>query len=487
MRLLDMRARALALSCAMALGACTLQPEPFTEADLKEAAKPRLVRLEAARVPVGAVLTLPDAIRRGVVNNLDQRAELFEIAVRQAELDVVSASMLPSLAANAGRSLRDDPLASSSFNLVTGVQNFGHSTSQDQRLRVANIELSWNVLDFGLSYVRARQSADKVLIAAEMRRRVVHRIVEEVRSVYFRAYAAEQLRDRLQRLERRTAAALISSRRQVQERATSPLVAITYRRELIEIKRALQEIQREIASARTQLTALINAAPNAKFRLASPSSGAATAKLASQRVDSLILLGLEQRAELRELAYKKRINAHEAHAALLELLPGLTPYLGDNFDSNSFLLHTQWLSWGTRASWNVMRLFQYPRKREVVEANQGLLEQRELAMAAAVVMQIYVSRARIAVLEREVETARDYMATQSELLAHIRAESATDRVSEQTLLREELNAVVALVRLHVVQAHLESAHAALSAAVGADPPGLEQAILAENSATQSAH
>lgn len=484
MRISDLRASALALSCGLSLGACTLKPEPFTEAELKEAAPARLANLEASRVPVGAVLTLPDAIRRAVAHNLDHRAELFEIALRQAELEVTSASMLPSLAANAGRSARDNHLASSSFNLVTGVQNFGQSTSQDQRLRVASIELSWNVLDFGLSYVRARQAADKVLISEEMRRRIVHRIIEEARSTYFRAYAAEQLRDRLQRLERRTTAALASSHRQTQERATSPIVAVTYRRELIDIRRTLQEMQREVASARIQLAALINTAPDSKFRLAPPSAGQATAKLAQQSIDRLVGLGLEQRAELRELAYKKRINAHETHAALLELLPGIAPYLGSNFDSNSYLLNPDWLSWGARASWNVMRLFQYPRKRGLIETNQALLEQRELAMAAAVVMQVYVSRARIGILERELETARAYLSTQNELLSHIRAESAADRMGEQSLLREELNGIVAQMRLHLIQSHLESAHAALTTAVGLDPPGLEAVSSPEGAARQ---
>lgn len=484
---LNHRVCVLALMSAAGLGACTLSPQAFTDAELKEAAGSRLANLQAARVPIGGTLTLPEAIRRALDHNLDHRAEMFEIALRQTELGVATASMLPSLAANAGHSLRDSPLGSSSYNLVTGAQNFGHSTSQDQQLRVANLELSWNVMDFGLSYVRARQAADKVLITAEMRRRVAHRIVEEVRSVYFRAHAAEQLRDRLRRLERRTTAALISSHRQVHERATSPMVAITYRQELIEFKRTLQEIQRELVSARIQLTALISAAPDAKFRLAPPVPGQVTAKLAKRQINDLVQLGLEQRAELRELAYKKRINAREVHAALLELLPGITPYVGSNFDSNSFLLHAQWLNWGARASWNVMRLFQYPSKREQIEASQELLEQRELAMAAMVVMQIHVSRVRIGVLENELETARAYLDTHKQLLAHIRAEFASDRVSEQTLLRCELNGVVAQIRLHVIQSHLESAHAALTAAVGIDLPGLEQTPPVQGAAADHAH
>lgn len=472
------RTRALALLWALPLSACSLKPEPLADAELSAAASARLSTLAAVRTPVGAVLTLPDAIRRAVAYNLDHRAELFEIALRQAELDAAGAAMLPSLVAGAGRSVRDNVPASSSFNLITGVQNFGYSTSQDEKLRVANLELSWNILDFGLSYVRARQSADKVLIAAEARRRVVHKLVEEVRSVYFRAYAAEQLHGKLTQLERRTILALAASRRQATDRATSPITAMTYRRELIEIQRQLHEIRRDIATARIQLAALINDRPDAKFKLAAPSGSRNHGHLPRAAVGDLVAMALGQRSELRELTYKKRINAQELNAALLELLPGITPYVGNNFDSNSYLLHEQWLSWGVKASWNVMRLFQYPRRREVIEATQSLIEQREIAMSLVVAMQVHVSRARISVLERERDIAQTYLATQSELLSLIRAEASSDRVSEQSLLREELNGVVAQVRMHVVEAHLESAHAALAAAVGADPAGLEPVAVA---------
>ena len=45
-------------------------------------------------------------------------------------------------------------------------ESLATSTSQDKRLRTSEIAFSWNVLDFGLSYVRARQTADKALIEA---------------------------------------------------------------------------------------------------------------------------------------------------------------------------------------------------------------------------------------------------------------------------------------------------------------------------------
>lgn len=453
---------------ALASSGCAVSPTPLTDVEVASAAKARLAAFSVARVPVNGTLTLEDAIARAVRYNLDHRVEIFETALRTIEVDAARASMLPGLVAGAAYGERDRPLASSSYNLVTNTQNFGYSTSQDETSRTADLAFSWHVLDFGLSYVRARQSADKALIAEENRRRVVHKLVEDVRSAYWRAYTAEIMRKRLRGLELRARAAITTSKHQSDDRTTSPVTAMTYRRELLEIRRTLQELQRELASAKVQLAALINESPGADFRLAAPKQ-VATRSLTSANVASLVGIAMERRPELREVQLRQRINRHEADAALLELLPGVQLFAGPNVDTNSFLLHGHWLSWGAKASWNLMRFAQYPARRDVIEAQDALLQQRDLALTLAIMTQIHVSRARLAVIEREIETAKAYATTQAGIVGHIRSEFAADKVSEQTLLREELNDAVGQIRYRLALAQHQSALAALKTAVGIDP------------------
>ena len=76
--------------------------------------------------------------------------------------------------------------------------------------------------------------------------------------------------------------------------------------------------------------------------------------------ERMIRTAIENRAELREVAYRNRINEKEATAALLELLPGVNLYAGGSADTNSFLYNNSWVGWGAKASWNLMRVFQYP-------------------------------------------------------------------------------------------------------------------------------
>ncbi|WP_244442591.1 TolC family protein [Azospirillum lipoferum] len=69
--------------------------------------------------------------------------------------------------------------------------------------RTGDLGFTWNVLDFGVSYLRARQSSNLVLVADERRRRVVQGILQDVRTAYWRAVAAERLLERIEPLERR--------------------------------------------------------------------------------------------------------------------------------------------------------------------------------------------------------------------------------------------------------------------------------------------
>ena len=460
----------LAVLSVVLLGGCAVIPMPLTSEEIVAGTQDKLTRVTRDQEPLSGVVDLQEAMARALKYNLDQKVEIYETALRTAELGLAHYSMLPNAVANSGYAVRNNQSGSSSFNLLTGTQNFGYSTSQDIRDRTAELTFSWSVLDFGLSYVRARQAADKALMAEEARRKVVHRLMEDVRTAYWRAYSAQKLASNLKTLERRTKTALAGSTALTDDRTTSPLTALTYRRELIEIQRTLQELQRELAVAKYQLAALMNVAPGTPFTLAAPSSGPLSTYM-SAPVSEMVQVAIDNRPEIRDIDYRKRINMREADAALLEMLPGIQLYAGPNYDSNSFLLNHDWLSWGAKASWNLMKVFQYPAKRDLITGQDQALDQRALALTMAIMTQIHVGRARMFHFRREIETASAYQRTQQELLRAIRSEFTANKVSEQTLLREELNAAVGQVRLDIARASLETANANLLASMGLDPRG----------------
>ncbi len=462
---------ALTSVCLLALiatGGCALQPVSLTDGEISDRAALVSRNMTADQEPVRGPVDLYEAMARALKYNLDHRVETMQTALRIKELDVASYAMLPGVVAGTGYAERNNYNASNSVNVLTGIQSLATSTSQEKQNTTADVAFSWNVLDFGLSYVKARQASDQYLIANEMRRKVMHRVVEDVRTAYWRAVSADRLLSKLRTLEDRVQRVQANSRSISEARQTSPITAVTYERELVEIKRTIQELERDLATAKTQLAALMNLKPGTKFSLVQPRHMGRDLKL-RMPVAEMMSTALENRAELREVWYKERINDHEYHAALLELLPGLQVYSGTNFDSNDFLYNNHWLSWGAKASWNVIRVFQYPHKREVIDAQGDLLKERALAVGMAVLAQVHVSRVRFHHFNKELKTATEFLEVQRRLVGLMRNEAAADRISEQTLIREEMNTLVAEVRRDIAYSNLQNAFANVYSSMGLDP------------------
>jgi outer membrane protein TolC len=466
------RYRFLPLLSACLIAGCAIEPSPLTDTELSFVGNARVDAVTANQEPVSGPIDLHQAMARGLLYNLDHRVEIMQTAVRASELSLAHYQLLPGLVANSGYANRNNDLASSSLNLVTGVPNFGSSTSQERNLRTADLTFSWHVLDFGLSYIRARQAADKSLIAEEMRRKAAHRIVEDIRTAYWRAISAERLIRRLERLKARAADAKRNARNLASEKETSPITGLTHVRELVEIERTLKELARELATARLQLAALMNLKPGTKFSLVQPAHF--TVPALGRSTSEMIAVAIEKRPELRENIYQKRINEQELHAAYLELLPGIQLHAGNNADSNSFLLHNNWLGWGARASWNLIKAFQVPAKRDLVDAQDNVLEARGLALTMAIMTQVHVSHVRLRHLTDELKTAEEYRSVQGTLAAKIAIETEAGRVSEQTLIREELGALVAEAKRDIAYAAVQNAYANCLASMGLDPIGAAQ-------------
>ncbi|MCB1519000.1 MAG: TolC family protein [Hyphomicrobiaceae bacterium] len=476
----------MALSTSVACGllaGCAVSPVALTDVELAELADQKLADVTADQDPITGAVDLQEAIARALKYNLDHQVGLAEQAVRERELRLAHFNLLPGVVASSGYAARDSFNASNSVNVLTGNQSLATSTSQEKKLRTSDIAFSWNILDFGLSYVRARQAADKVLVQSELRRKVAVRIVENVRATFWRAVSAQRLLGQVQRVEAEARDVEREARQLSADGQTSRMTALTYEREIVELQRTIGELTRELNTALAELGALMNVQPGTRIRVAA--SAPVLPSLPSGRMADLIHVAMVNRPELREVQYQKRINEHEAHAALLEMLPGLSLVAGGNYDSNDFLLNNNWVNWGAKAGWNLLKVFSYPARRDVIEEQDTMFETRSLAVTMAIMTQVYVSRVRYAHAAKEYRTARRYRDVQRELRNQIRTEAAAGRVSRQTKVREELNTLVAEAKLDLAYAAVQSAFANVETSLGRDPFG--GAIAPDASVAEIAH
>ena len=456
------------VGAALLVTGCQINPLPLTETEVAQFADDHKARVMADQEPISGKITLYDAMARALKYNLDYRVEIMNKVLSNKRLRVKRADMLPKLVTNAGWADRNNSAASYSKTLFAGVRSVDPSTSKENGTFTADATFSWHVLDFGLSYVRAQQAADEALVADEQRRKIINKIIEDVRTAYWRAVSADRLLEGFHRLRHRTERALAQSRRLYRSRQTSPVSALSYQRELVDIKRQIHRLERELRTAKMQLAALMNVSPGSNFKLHIPKRRLTDLAIEATG-DEMVDLALRNRPELRDAAYQKRINKKEAKAALLQILPGASIYAGANLDTNDFLFNSNWVSYGAKVGWNLMKVFAYPAQKAAVQAKDDLLDKRALATTMAVMTQVYVTRARYKYLHRSAQTAAEYYSVQRKLEAQVKASVRANVASEQTLIREQMNTLVAAVEFDIAYADLQNAFAAIYAAVGSDP------------------
>ena len=463
-----MRARLITgVAGLVLLGGCTVTPKPLTPAELATRADENAAKVAANQEPVSAPIDLYEAMARALKYNLDYKVEMQNEALKVRELDLSRYDMLPQLVASGGYAGRNNDAGASSLSLITRRQSLEPSTSAERDIFAGDLTLSWDVLDFGLSYVRAKQKSDEVLIALEQRRKVSNRIIEDVRTAYWRAVSAERLLAKLGELEGSVTTTLTGSEQLAERRLSVPLTALTYQRELVDIQAEIRRLQRELTIAKAQLAALMNLKPGTEFTLVLPDRSQKLPAVTAPGED-MMMAALRNRPELREVSYRERINRKELDAALLRALPSLKGIIGVNVDSNSFLFNNDWIQYGARASWNLLNIFKLPAEKKAIRAQGDLLEKRELALTMAVMTQVHVARARFAHLSTELDTATHSNDIQNKIMYQIRAGNTAGAISQQTLLREEMNTLVSEVKYDIAYADAQNAYANLFASMGLD-------------------
>ena len=456
------------------LAACTVTPEPLTEKEAEQRVSEDRAALFAGQDPVAGAIDLPEAIARALKYNLDRKLKLMEEAVAGRDLDVQHYSLLPRVAAKAGYTMRSHPDSSLSRNLDTGVRsNRGTASySEETEYPTADLEVAWNVLDFGVSYYRTQQQADQRLMVAERRRQVVHNIVSDVRRAYWRAVAAERLLGDLDPLIRRVKKALAESEALESERVSRPLDQLTYQRGLLETFRQLLELRRDMVAAKTELAVLMNLHPGAQFTLADKGTTPAERPDLPDlplSMDKLETTALANRSELRGQQYQERIDAKEARVALLQMLPGLDLTAGLHASGDDLLIHDEWATGGLSVAWNLVDVFSGPSRRARAEAQRDLTRTRRLALSMAVISQVHVSALRYRTARQSADVAGRLASVETRIQAQMTAQSRARTDGRMGMIDARVRAALAKLRRDLSYAEAQSALGRVYASIGADP------------------
>lgn len=463
---LPSKKHSLAILAALSLTACSnLQPEPFSAQALSEQGRADKAAAQFDVEPLTGELSLDQAIARALKYNLDRRARMMEEALAFRQLDVARYDMLPRLMAQAGYSTRNNDKISQSRNAEDGSLSQSRFISQERDHTVSSLGLSWSMLDLGVGYYGSRQQADRVLIAAERRRKAMHLLTQDVRTAFWRAVSAQKLQAEVVATTLIAEQALADARTAEAERLRNPLDSLRYQRQVLENLRLLEAIDQELSTAQTELAALINAPLGQPIRLAEPAFGVDRQAL-SVPLEAMEEAAMVANADLREQHYNARIAREETRKTLVRLFPNLSFNYSVNYDTDSYLVNRDWNEAGVQLSFNLFNLLTGPTQMKLAEAGVMLADQRRVSMQLATMAQVHLARQQLANALHQFERADAIWTIDQRISEHMNNREASQMQSPLDRVANQTTAILSMLRRYQALAQAQTAEARLQATLG---------------------
>ncbi|MCV2216904.1 TolC family protein [Thauera sp. Sel9] len=460
--------RLLALSClSLALAACgTIQPQPFSADEVTERVAQDRLQMYAEQEPITGPIGFHEAAARALKYNLDYRLKLLEHSLARSLHDVSTHEMLPQLVASAGYAYRSNDSGGTSIGIEDRTESLRPSTSQERERHLADLSLSWNVLDFGVSYYRAQQKADQVLMADERRRKVIQNVLQDVRNSYWRALGAQKLITQVDGLLERVEQALARAR-EVEQKGLMPRVEVlAYQRALLDAVNLLTLRRQDLELSRAELDALMSIQPGTGYSLADEAEQ--PLPKVPDNIEALEIMALERRPEIMEEWYRKRVTENDIKAAKMMVFPNLSIDTGVHYDSNKYNYNSHWSDFGVRLSWNIMRLAQWPALERAHEHQNLTDDMRRMALSMAVLTQVRVGIQRYDLALSELDFAQESLRVDQQLLHFAQASKVSRFQSELEVIRAEARALLAEYQRYASYSNAQAAWGRVYNSVGLD-------------------
>jgi outer membrane protein TolC len=455
-----------ALAAALCLAGCSMNPVKVTPEEVAQRVRSDQEQMYRDQVPVSGRISYSDALARALKYNLDYRLKMMETTLARGLLEVSAMDMLPKLVTEAGYNDRSNDSGGTSVGIEDRVISLRPSTSETRSHYYGRATLSWNALDFGISYFRAKQAGDEVNIADERRRKILQNIVQDVRNAYWRALGAQRLLADADQLATRIDDALGKSREAERAGVLPPTQGLSYQRALLDAMSLVNAKRQEMQFAKRELAALMSLPPGTEFTLVESTEDSLAP--AAVDIDKLEIAALTNRPELREEDYKARIGVYETRKQIAALFPSLNLYAGARYDSNSYLYNSNWSDTGLNLSMDLFRLASIPAINRTNEARQKTDEARRQALAMAVLTQVRVSveRYKLAVVDQDL--AAESSRVDQRLSSVSRAGASNLLESELESLRTDSRALVSRFQLATAYAATQAAYGRVLNSVGVD-------------------
>lgn len=427
-----------ALTCLLLTGCMRSQTE--LETTRAEHADEDLDKiLERAAVP-DHPLTLNEVLEIALKSNLDILVKELDYAFEYELATGSKYKMLPSLIAEGEISYRNKNTGSSSESL-TNQPPAPPSISSQQHVNRYDITFTWKLLDFGISYYRARQQANKAVSKRfdieRQRQNVIMGVVEH----FWKARAAMKGISGSQELLKKAKQYQETREKDVEARVVSTIEGYRTEAQLIRAILQMQVFEKSYHREMSELSNLMGLHPNIPFTLAEEPLDPITVHL--MPVEDLEELALTNRPELYTADMEALSYTDDIRIALLQVFPDPNLFVGNFYDSNRFLVYKRWLIAGLRWSWNLLSVPSHIQEMISADTHLDMSKASRLAISVGILTQLHLAYIQFSYNLDEYQWNDKLRGVQRRLLASAEKEHEIGELGGLDLLQIGIDTLIA--------------------------------------------
>ena len=318
--------------------------------------------------------------------NLQLYVKALECEIQKEAATGARLDMLPELLYSGDSSKRNNSPGSSSASLEPGVPPAPPSVSSYKKTTRWNFTLTWNLLDFGISYYKARQEANAVLIEQFEYQRLKQNLILDLATNYWNAVANLEAIAKTENFIE----ILKTHETTLVKAANTHLIPQTrvliIQEKILENEYRIIEYENEYHFSMSELKRLMGVPPDIEFEVLYDRTRPMTTELPD--VNTLEKIALLERPELYHFDMEEKISLDEVHIAFLELFPGSSMFAGYNYDENRFLINNYWNLIGLKTAWDLFSIPTGISLKKVAKKQVSLARRNRLALSLATISQV---------------------------------------------------------------------------------------------------
>ncbi|MGD9638691.1 MAG: TolC family protein [Alphaproteobacteria bacterium] len=488
--------KAVSFMTFFCLWSCKTSVEPLSDWDraVRVDSDVRAILEEQSSRKIEKPITLYDAMAYALKYNMDRRLNLLKEALAVKNYNINELNALPSVAVNAGFKARSND---SAYRFKTDSGDSGTLYQSKRPIGTADVQVAWNILDFGMSYYQAKQDSAEGLIIRENRRKIIHNLLQDVRSGYWKALTAqrtipdidvlleniviavEKLEIEEKEINEADAVAADNSDtggedtksdevKESQE-VESGKTSLQKRAELLEAMRDLRALKQQLQEDLNNFTDIIGLLPGAKFTLVGPERGNFTLPSIKTKLARIEWLSLMNRPELRVKDYEGIVNSFEVRKAILSVFPELEMVGAVSYEDNPLLFNKTWAEIAFKMGLNLLNPAKLKAKAEKAKVQEEISAMEREAMTMGVLTQVHLAWGRYMATRDNYEIEEEISKVVNRLAEKSAQEIYKNEIYDPDIIDAAAKALLATVRKDIAFADLQDATGDVFVTIGLDP------------------